>query len=147
MKLVFALFLVMRERMMAGKSYNKYKNIKSEVDGIKFDSKLEMEYYLYLKALQKDGIVTDFEIQKKFLLQEKTKYKGQAIREINYIADFYVNYTDGHTEIIDIKGSKFNLDNVFKLKRKMLIYKYPDIDFRVISRRGKKGSYEWYELM
>lgn len=50
MKLVFALFLVMRERMMAGKSYNKYKNIKSEVDGIKFDSKLEMEYYLYLKV-------------------------------------------------------------------------------------------------
>lgn len=132
---------------MIKKSYNKYKNNKTEIKGLKFDSKIESDYYLYLLSLQEKGIVKDIEIQSKFLLQEKFRYKGQAIREINYIADFVVTYADEHIEVVDIKGSKFSLDPVFKLKRKMLLYKHPNIDFRVISRRGKKDNYEWYEIM
>ena len=35
---------------------NKYRNKKVEIDGIKFDSKHEGEYYLYLKKLKNFAI-------------------------------------------------------------------------------------------
>lgn len=127
--------------------YNKYKNIKVEEDGIKFDSKIERDYYLHLKELKKEGMVSNFDMQVVYNLQEKFRYKNEAVREINYKADFVVTYSDGHEEVVDIKGSLFSIDSVFKVKRKMLIYKYPNIDFRVITRKGRKGSYIWEQIM
>ena len=45
-------------------SYNKYKNKKTMVDGIKFDSEMESHYYIYLKQLKEIGEVVDFVLQK-----------------------------------------------------------------------------------
>ena len=125
-------------------SYNKYHNKKVEIDGIKFDSTMESEYYLYLKDLKEKGIVTNFEMQVKYLLQEKFKYKETTIREINYIADFKVTYSDVHEEVIDVKGQ---ILNDFKLKRKMLIFKYPEIDFRCLRSKGRKPNKIWEQIL
>ncbi|MDU3410115.1 DUF1064 domain-containing protein [Clostridium sp.] len=127
--------------------YNKYRNIKVEEDGFKFDSKVERDYYLHIKDLKSKGIVEDFKMQEKYLLQEKFKYKNESIREINYMADFVVLYSDGHEEVVDIKGSLFSVDSVFKVKRKLLIHRYPEINFKVVVRKGKKGSYVWENIM
>lgn len=51
-------------------SYNKYKNKKTIVDGIKFDSEMESHYYIYLKQLKEIGEVIDFILQPTYLLQE-----------------------------------------------------------------------------
>ena len=80
-------------------------------------------------------------------MQDKFKYKDKTQREIVYIADFVVIYSDGREEVIDIKGSVHNIDPVFKIKRKLLLCKYPNIDFRVIVKEGKKGNYKWVEIM
>ena len=108
---------------------NKYKNIKTKVDGIKFDSKAEAKRYIELKMLLKGKYITDLELQPKFELQPKyITNKGEHIRAIIYKADFmYIE--NGITIVEDVKGVE---TKDFKLKKKMLEYKYPDIDFRLI---------------
>ena len=108
------------------KKYNKYKNNEIIINGIKFDSKKEANYYSELLLLKKGKVVKDIELQKPFVLQEGFRYKGQAIRAIKYIADFEVAYADGHVEVVDTKGFK---TKEYLLKRKMLLFKYPDINF------------------
>ena len=136
----------------------KYKKSKSEgkishhvtiIDGIKFDSEMESKYYKYLLELKKQGIVKEFTLQPNFLLQEKfinlngdiilgsnkdfekikRKNKLETISAINYISDFDVIYTDGHREIIDIKGLE---TPEFRLKLKLFKYKYPELNIRLL---------------
>lgn len=126
------------------KSYSKYNNKKQEKYGRKWDSTMELEYYEYLLKLRDQGIVNNIECQVEYLLQDKFKYKEQTIRPIKYKADFRVTYTDGHIEVIDVKGQVLN---DFKLKRKMLIYKYNDIDFRCIRSKGRKPNKVWEQIL
>ena len=124
-------------------SYNKYKNKKTMVDGIKFDSEMESHYYIYLKQLKEIGEVVDFVLQPTYLLQEGFDLNGKRIRPITYRADFKVIYKDGHEEVIDVKGK---LTEEFKIKRKMLLYRYRDINFKCVQERGRKPNKYWMEI-
>ncbi len=107
---------------------NKYKNVKVEIDGIKFDSKFEAEFYFSeLQWLYAAGEITKIERQKKYLLQPAFKYQDKTIRSINYVADFVVTYKDGRQEVIDTKGVA---TPEYLLKKKLLLYRYPEINFR-----------------
>ena len=123
--------------------YNKYNNKKTIVDGIKFDSEMESHYYLYLKHLKEIGEVVDFVLQPTYLLQEGFDLNGKRIRPITYKADFKVIYKDGHEEVIDVKGK---LTEEFKIKRKMLLYRYRDINFKCVQERGRKPNKYWIEI-
>ena len=102
--------------------YNVSSKERRTVDGITFDSMAEMNRYMELKMLERAGIITDLELQPKFLLIPKTEKGGRAVY---YIADFkYVK--DGKTIYEDVKGVQ---TTVCKLKKKLLFYKYPDICF------------------
>ena len=124
-------------------SYNKYNNKKTIVDGIKFDSEMESHYYIYLKYLKEIGEVVDFVLQPTYLLQEGFDLNGKRIRPITYKADFKVIYKDGHEEVIDVKGK---LTEEFKIKRKMLLYRYRDINFKCVQERGRKPNKYWIEI-
>lgn len=123
--------------------YNKYNNKKTIVDGIKFDSEMESHYYIYLKQLKEIGEVVDFVLQPTYLLQEGFNLNGKRIRPITYKADFKVIYKDGHEEVIDVKGK---LTEEFKIKRKMLLYRYRDINFKCVQERGRKPNKYWIEI-
>jgi len=71
----------------------KYHNIPTEVDGWRFDSKREAEYYQSLKALKAMGDISYFLCQVPFRLPGKIKY----------LCDFMVRYPD-RVEWIDVKG-------------------------------------------
>ena len=124
-------------------SYNKYNNKKTIVDGIKFDSEMESHYYIYLKQLKEIGEVVDFVLQPTYLLQEGFDLNGKRIRPITYRADFKVIYKDGHEEVIDVKGK---LTEEFKIKRKILLYRYRDINFKCVQERGRKPNKYWMEI-
>ena len=124
-------------------SYNKYNNKKTIVDGIKFDSEMESHYYIYLKHLKEIGEVVDFILQPTYLLQEGFDLNSKRIRPITYKADFKVIYKDGHEEVIDVKGK---LTEEFKIKRKMLLYRYRDINFKCVQERGRKPNKYWIEI-
>lgn len=68
---------------------NKYRNVKTIVDGIRFDSKAEAERYIVLKMARNNGDITDLKLQPKFELQPKyINNKGEKIKAIVYKADF-----------------------------------------------------------
>ena len=80
------------------------------------------ERYLELKLLEKSGVIAELELQPKFLLIPKTEKGGRAVY---YKADF--KYTkNGKTIYEDVKGVQ---TEVYKLKKKLLFYHYPDICF------------------
>lgn len=112
---------------------NKYNNVKCYYDGKKFDSKAEMEYYQQLLWLKKAGEIKSINCQVRFELQPAYKLPtGKTIRNITYVADFVVGYSDGKIKVIDVKGEK---TDVYELKKKMLLYKYPDIDFEEVQAK------------
>lgn len=109
-------------------SGNKYHAKKTEVDGIVFDSKKESRDYLQLKHLEDAGAIQNLRRQVSFELQPKyTNNHGEHIRAINYVADF-VYKQDGKTYVRDTKGVR---TDVFKIKKKLFEYKYPEYIFIV----------------
>lgn len=110
--------------------YNKYKNKKTIIDGFEFDSKLEARHYCELKLLLKAKVISELTLQKVFLLQDKFKYNGKTERAITYVADFYY-IKDGKEHVIDCKGF---LTDVYKIKRKLFLFKYPDIIFKEVMK-------------
>lgn len=106
---------------------SKYNSKKIVIDNYKFDSKVESDYYLYLKWLW-----VKFELQPKYILQEKFKSWNENIRAIYYIADF--SYWD---VVVDVKWLPTQAS---KLKRKMFMYKYPHLELKRLVR------YKWIRV-
>lgn len=98
-------------------SYRKYNARKTVVDGITFDSKKEARRYSELKLMEKAGEIYDLELQPRFLLQDKFRYKGKPFRKVEYVADF--RYTDktGAIVVEDVKGYK---TETYNLKKEMV---------------------------
>ena len=108
----------------------KYNAVKTQIDGIIFDSKKEAEYYKNLLLLKQAGEVVDIKLQPEFELQEGYIKDGAKIRPIKYIADFLVVYKDGHIEIIDTKG--YRKDKVYLLKKKLFHYKFKGLTIKEV---------------
>lgn len=114
---------------------SKYKNIITEVDGIKFHSKKEAARYQVLKSLQACGEIRKLELQKKFIfeingeplryqncenasLNKKRKYIRKG-REVCYVCDFYYERIDKtlcrwNVVIEDVKGVRTDMYRIKK---------------------------------
>lgn len=117
-------------------------------DGIVFDSVLEMKYYRDVVLPKKEsGEILYFELQKKYILQDGFERNGKKILPITYVADFYIEYSDGHVEVIDIKGCP---DTTAKIKRKLFWHRYPELDYiwvSYIKKFGGWGDYDEYNKL
>nr|DAX75132.1 MAG TPA: Endonuclease [Caudoviricetes sp.] len=112
------------------KSYNKYGNKKVIVDGHKFDSQKEALRYKKLKLMERAGVIKDLELQPTFELIPTIRTEHETLRKTIYKADFkYFDVNADHEVVEDVKGFK---TDVYKLKKKMLLHKYKDIDFREV---------------
>lgn len=106
----------------------KYRSRKVELDGIVFDSRKEANRYAELRLLEKAGEIVKLELQPEFELQPGYRTQdGKYIRPIKYRADFRVTYADGQVVVIDTKGYR---TKEYAIKKKMLLFRYPEIDFR-----------------
>jgi len=81
---------------------SKYGAVRTQVNGITFDSKGEAERYMELLALQEAGQISDLRLQVRFPLVIQGEY-GTVQRE--YRADF-VYVQDGHRIVEDYKGHR-----------------------------------------
>lgn len=66
----------------------------------------QRQYYIQLKWLLQANQIKYFELQPRFLLQDKFVKNGKTFRKIEYIADFKVFRNDGSIDIIDIKRAE-----------------------------------------
>lgn len=107
---------------------SKYRAKKTEIDGIKFDSKKEAKRYIALRELEKQGNIEKLMLQPRFLLQEGFRKNGKVYRKIEYVADFMYEQ-DGKLIIEDVKGIK---TDVYKLKQKLFEKRYQDLTIKEI---------------
>lgn len=109
----------------------KYHNKKIVIDGIKFDSIKESNRYRELKLLEKANLITELQLQKKFILQPKyINNNNEHMRSITYTSDFY--YYDKQKDkyiVEDVKGYK---TDVYRLKKKIFEYQYPNLVIKEI---------------
>jgi hypothetical protein len=118
-------------KQLQQKGKSKYGNEEFIVDGITFDSKLEAKRWKELKVLQQANKITNLRRQVKFNLQPSYKKNGKTIKSINYIADFYYYDLKKRKYIVeDTKGFK---TDVYKLKKKIFEYKYPELEITEIT--------------
>lgn len=93
----------------------KYKNVPTEVDGIRFDSKREARRYSELKLLERAGEITELALQPVFKLNINGKGCGKYVADFAYMAG-------GKLHIEDSKGVK---TQVYKLKKRIVEALYP----------------------
>lgn len=110
----------------------KYRNKKVTVDGIEFDSKKEGYRYKELKLLERAGLITDLKLQTTFILQPSFKKNNKTIRAITYKSDFDYITKDNRHIVEDVKSKATEKDKVYRIKRKMLQYKYDNIEFKEV---------------
>ena len=110
---------------------NKYHNKKIEYNGIKFDSIKEKNHYIALKQLEKASIISDLQLQVPFLLIDTIRHNGITYPKTKYIADFTYK-RDGKLYVEDVKSEITRKDKTYRLKIKILLDKYKDIEFREI---------------
>ena len=100
----------------------KYGNKKTEVDGIRFDSRKEARRYGALCLLQKGRVIKDLAVQPVFPLTVNDVRVGKYIGDFAYIEK-------GRTVVEDAKGMR---TPVFNLKWRMVKALYPEIDWRLV---------------
>lgn len=98
-------------KLRLGRRRSKYRNIKTVVDGRKFDSRKEAAHYELLKARQFKGEISCLKCQVSFTI----KIKKSVI--CRYIADF-TYHENGKRVVVDVKGVR---TDVYKLKRKLML--------------------------
>lgn len=108
---------------------HKYGARRTEVDGITFASAAEARRYSELKLLERAGEIFDLALQPRFTLQPAFKHGGKHYRAIDYVGDFSYREKDSPQLIVeDVKGFP---TPVFRLKEKLFLFHYPDIELRI----------------
>lgn len=108
------------------RTFSKYHNVKTEINGINFDSKKEGARYLELSMLEKAGKIQHLELQKRFEIVPK-KYENKRARY--YVADFV--YEENGKKIIEDVKSKATQTPVFSLKWALMKVLYPEYEYRI----------------
>lgn len=103
----------------------KYKNVKCEAYGHKFDSLKERDRYLYLRGRAISGEIRDLQLQVPFTIQPSFKHKGKTIRAIKYVADFTYYDSDDKLHIEDTKGFR---TKEYELKKKIMLFQGLEIE-------------------
>lgn len=92
------------------KARAKYRNRKTVVDGIKFDSQREATRYSVLKIMQAAGVISDLRLQVPYVITVN------GLKVCKYVADFV--YVDKGREVVeDVKGMK---TPTYNLKKKLM---------------------------
>lgn len=116
---------------------SKYHSKKVTVDGIEFDSKKESQRYIELKQQERQGLISDLQMQVPFVLipaqyETVTEYtpkthkpklvKKLVERKLKYVCDFsYVK--NGEVVVEDVKGYKNSAAySEFVIKRKLMLW-------------------------
>jgi hypothetical protein len=100
----------------ASRPQNKYRAIRTTVDGYTFASKREAERYMGLRQLQRVGEITDLKLQVPFELIPSVTICQKKMKPVTYIADF--TYTEnGKMVVEDCKGF---ITKEYRIKRKLM---------------------------
>lgn len=110
---------------------NKYNARKETLDGHTFDSQAETRRYRELLTLQMAGEIAGLTVHPRYTVLDAFRDRdGKHQRAIVYEADFTYSQ-DGQQYVEDVKGVE---TDVFKIKRKLFLARYPELIFVVVKR-------------
>lgn len=111
----------------------KYRNIRTQVDGIPFDSQKEARRFIELKSLLKAGKIRNLKLQPQFTLQESyVTPDGKRVRAIRYLADFsydrptspdqngYIHWV----KVVEDVKSQATRTAQYEIKRKLMLERF-----------------------
>lgn len=90
---------------------SKYRNVRTELDGYKFDSKREAGRYAELKILARAGLARDLAVHPVYPIE----VNGFPI--CKYEADFFYRDERGLPHVEDVKGVR---TDVYRIKKKLV---------------------------
>lgn len=111
------------------KAHHKFGAVRTERNGIKFDSKAEGAYYDHLQLLVTAGELIGFTRQPTFHLPGGTRY----------VSDFLCFWTDGRVDARDVKGME---TEAFTVKWREVQAAYPWMTFLKVKRAGRNWTEE-----
>lgn len=98
---------------------------RKEVGGVVFRSTLEATAYQILQSWAAAGVITDLELQPKFLLQSKFRHEGKTVRAMTYKADFrFLDHRQTISCIPTVVEAKGHRTEAYKMRRKLFLAKY-----------------------
>lgn len=99
-----------------GAGPSKYRNVKTECDGIMFDSAREAKWYRAYKTLERVGRIRDLRLQVPYDLH----VNDQVV--CRYVADFvYTDTETGERVVVDAKGFR---TAIYKRSKRMMKAEY-----------------------
>ena len=116
---------------------SKFRNVSMEVEGFKFDSKLEMRRFGELQTMQAGGLISELKVHPEFALHAPTS-SGQLERVGSYIADFSYQ-RNGKLCCEDCKSAPTRRLAMFRWKVHHLKLEY-NLDVIEISRRHREPT-------
>jgi len=119
----------------------KYRNKKTEIQGVKFDSKAEASRFVQLRRMQEAGLIEDLRRQVSFELAPAVKIPGKNRMSppLRYFADF-VYVQDGKQIIEDVKGQE-KVTEGFRIKRHLMaVAGYQIVEVRKSATRNAAGG-------
>ncbi len=110
------------ESLKTPKKPMKYRNTKTVLDGITFDSKREAARYQELKVLAARGIIEDFRHQAPFVLAPGVRFSDEkrAKPALRYVADFAYKL-DGRLVVEDVKSKVTAGAAAYRIKRHLML--------------------------
>lgn len=105
-------------------TYQKYRAVRTTVDGITFDSKKEAARYELLRDMEEKGLIKGLQLQVPYvLIPRQYDDNGNLVeRACIYKADFvYIDCGNGEEVVEDVKGMRLP---AYKIKKKLMRYMY-----------------------
>lgn len=90
----------------------KYRNVPTEVDGIRFASRREANRYCELMLLVRAGTISNLELQPRYNLTIN------GVKVATYVADF--RYEESATGAVVVEDAKGVRTPVYRLKKKLM---------------------------
>lgn len=93
-------------------TWHKFRNVPTILNGIRFSSKKEAEYWAGLQLAKRSGDLL-------FVLRQVPFHHSSGVR---YVVDFVEFWKDGNVRFTDVKGFKTPM---YKMKKQMIEAEYP----------------------
>jgi len=109
-------------RLGEAKKPRKYRNEKTVIDGITFDSKREAGRYHELKSLASRKLIEDLQHQVPFELAPAVKFSSEGRKKpaLRYVADF-AYWLDGKFVVEDVKSPATAKAAAYRIKRHLML--------------------------
>lgn len=111
----------------------KYRNIRTQVDGIPFDSQKEARRFIELRSLMQAGRIRKLKLKPQFTLQESyITPEGERVRALRYEADFsyerptqpdqngYIHWV----KVVEDVKSQATRTEKYKIKKKLMLERF-----------------------